>query len=169
MLLRWQAPQPWRSRPSRPWPERLDPYVIPYVNLYVIPYALGVRTPGFAGQAHQCWSVPLRGASQPQKPRLTGPPRGSGASARQGALRAIDSFRRSRSWRTCGPRRLRRQSQPPLTITQGGAARWRPLPRPGRKIASRGWLIGVSAILADLRRLCLTVMAPSLYLRSGDR
>jgi hypothetical protein len=40
--------------------------------------------------------MPPRGASRPQKPRPTGPPRGSGASARQGALRAIDSFRRSR-------------------------------------------------------------------------
>jgi hypothetical protein len=28
------------------------------------------------------------------------------------ALRAIDSSGRPRSWRTCGPRRLRRQSQP---------------------------------------------------------
>jgi hypothetical protein len=48
-------------------------------------------------------------------------PRGSGASARQGALRAIDSFRRSRSWRTCGPRRLRRQSQRDLVTTYRGA------------------------------------------------
>jgi hypothetical protein len=64
---------------------------------------------------------PLRGASRPQKPRPTGPPRGSGASARQGALRAIDPFRRSRSWRTCGPHRLRRQSQPRLVATQGDA------------------------------------------------
>ena len=64
------------------WPGG-DPYVIPYVNPYVIPYALGVRTPGFAGRAHQSGSVPLRGAGQPQKPRLTGPPRGSGAAAPQ--------------------------------------------------------------------------------------
>jgi uncharacterized membrane protein YkvA (DUF1232 family) len=41
---------------------------------------------------------------------LTGPPRGSGAAAPSGALRAIDSTARPRSWRTCGPRRLRRQS-----------------------------------------------------------
>jgi hypothetical protein len=53
-----------------------NPYVILYVNPYVIPYAQGWRTPGFAGRAHQYWSVPLRGASQPQKPRLTGPPSG---------------------------------------------------------------------------------------------
>jgi hypothetical protein len=45
VLLRWQAPQPCRSRPGRPWPGRLDPYVIPYVNPYVIPYAQGWRTP----------------------------------------------------------------------------------------------------------------------------
>ena len=50
--------------------------MISAINPYVIPYALGVRTPGLAGRAHRCWSVPLRGASQPQKPRLTGPPQG---------------------------------------------------------------------------------------------
>jgi hypothetical protein len=53
---------------------------------------------------------------------LVMPPRGSGASARQGALRAIDPFRRSRFWRTCGPRRLWRRSQPDVVATQGGSA-----------------------------------------------
>jgi hypothetical protein len=48
---------------------------------------------------------------------------GSGAATPQGALRAIDSPARPRSWRTCGPRRLRRQSQPGLLATQGGIAR----------------------------------------------
>jgi hypothetical protein len=56
--------------------------------------------------------APLRGASRPQKPRPTGPPRGSGAAAPSGALRAIDSTARPRSWRAFGPRRLRRQSHP---------------------------------------------------------
>jgi hypothetical protein len=59
----------------------------PHVNPYVIPHALGVRTPGFAGRVHQCWSVPLRGAS---------PPRGSGAARPGGALRAIDASVRPR-------------------------------------------------------------------------
>jgi hypothetical protein len=45
VLLRWQAPQPCRSRPPATVAEADDPYVIPYVNPYVIPYALGVRTP----------------------------------------------------------------------------------------------------------------------------
>ena len=38
-----------RSLVIPPWPPlagRLDPYVIPYVNLYVIPYAQEWRTPG---------------------------------------------------------------------------------------------------------------------------
>ena len=39
------------------------------------------------------------------------PPQGSGAAAPGGALRAIDSSASLRSWRTCGPCRLRRQSQ----------------------------------------------------------
>jgi hypothetical protein len=45
------------------------------------------------------------------------PPRGSGAPAPYGALRAIDSSARPRSWRTFGPRRLRRQSEPALVTT----------------------------------------------------
>jgi hypothetical protein len=55
------------------------------------------------------------------KPRLTGPPQGSGAARPSGALRAIDSSAWPRSWRTCGPRRLRRQSQPALVATYSGA------------------------------------------------
>jgi hypothetical protein len=39
------------------------------------------------------------------------PPRGSSAAAPRGALRAIDRSACPRSWRTCGSRRLRRQSQ----------------------------------------------------------
>jgi hypothetical protein len=50
------------------------------------------------------------------------PPRGSGVAAPGGALRAIDASARPRSWRTCGPRRLRRQSQPGLVATQGARA-----------------------------------------------
>jgi hypothetical protein len=65
--------------------------------------------------------LPLRGASRPHNPRPTGPPQGSGAAAPSGALRAIDSTARPRSWRTCGPRRLRRQSQPALAATHGGS------------------------------------------------
>ena len=40
---------------------------------------------------------------------------------REDALRAIDPSACPRSWRTCGPRRLRRQSEPDLVATQGGA------------------------------------------------
>jgi hypothetical protein len=49
-------------------------------------------------------------------------PSGSGAAAPSGALRAIDPSARPRLWRTFGPRRLRRQSEPALVATQDGAA-----------------------------------------------
>ena len=121
----------------RPYPAQLrglDPYASPYAS----PYAGRWRTPGFGGRGDLSSSDALRGASRPQKPRPTGPPRGSGASARQGALRAIDSFRRSRSWRTCGPRRLwRHLSLPWLPRTVSSA--WT---RCGHRPASGrvGWL-----------------------------
>jgi hypothetical protein len=83
----------------RPHPAPLgggNPYVNGYVNPYVIPYALGVRTPGVGARGCLCSSDALRGASRPQKPRPTGPPRGSGAAAPGGALRAIDPSARPR-------------------------------------------------------------------------
>ena len=103
VLLRWQAPQPCSRIGRRRYPAQLqggDPYVIPHVNLYVIPYAQGWRTPGLGGRAHRSRSCPLVGASRPRKPRPTGPPRGSGAARPQGALRAIDSTACPHSWRT---------------------------------------------------------------------
>jgi hypothetical protein len=87
-------------------------YVIPYVNPYVILYAQGWRTPVSVVEGI-CPGHAPRGASRPQRPRPTGPPRG------KGALRAIDSFRRSRSWRTCGPPRLR-QAESGLVVANGG-------------------------------------------------
>jgi hypothetical protein len=57
-----------------------------------------------------------------EAPASTWPPRGSGAAAPGGALRAIDASARPRSWRPCGPRRLRRQSHLPRSPTHGGAA-----------------------------------------------
>jgi hypothetical protein len=87
VLLRWQAPQPCPAH-RRVALARLvvagDPYVNPYGNLYVIPYALRVRTPTRAARGCLCRSRTLRGASRPQKPRPTGPPQGewSGHAAR---------------------------------------------------------------------------------------
>jgi hypothetical protein len=49
-------------------------------------------------------------------------PYGSGAAAPGGALRAIDSLACPRSWRTFGPRRLRRQSELGLAATQRDTA-----------------------------------------------
>jgi hypothetical protein len=62
----------------------------------------------------------LRGPHASDRPAVADwPPRGSGA------LRAIDASARPRSWRTFGPRRLRRQSQPgfmPLGVVSMSAA-----------------------------------------------
>ena len=66
-------------------------------------------------------------------------PSGSRAARSQGALRAIDSSARPRSWRTCGPRRLRRQSQPALVATQGDTARL-PLDATSQKLNPRSSL-----------------------------
>ena len=63
-----------------------------------------------------------RGASRPQQPRPTGPPRGSGAAAPSGALRAID-----RRGRVLGGPAARAafggSPKPALVATQGGTAR----------------------------------------------
>ena len=68
--------------------------------------------------SHQVQRTPVGSTCLSLRP--DGPPRGSGAAAPHGALRAIDSSACPRSWRTCGPRRLRRQSEPDLVATQGG-------------------------------------------------
>ena len=61
------------------------------------------------------------------------PSGGSGAAAPGGALRAIDASAQPQSWRTCGPRRLQRQSQPALIAAQGdAAANPAPATTPGR-------------------------------------
>jgi hypothetical protein len=114
-----KLPQPCRSRPRATVAEAVDPYAGPYAEPYAGPYAGHPRTPHRPGPPFPL-AVPPRGASRPQTPRPTSPPRGSGAAAPQGALRAIDSTARPRSWRTFGPRRLRRQSQPacsPLRVS----------------------------------------------------
>jgi hypothetical protein len=59
-------------------------------------------------------------AAGPGHRHTHGPLRGSGAARPSCALRAIDSSACPRSWRTCGPRRLQRQSQPTLVATQSG-------------------------------------------------
>jgi hypothetical protein len=59
-------------------------------------------------------------------------PQGNGAAAPSSALRAIDPSARPRSWRTFGPRHLRRQSEPDLVATQCGAASCRGQPSPSQ-------------------------------------
>jgi hypothetical protein len=105
-LLRWQAPQPCRSRPGAtvvgPSTPTLDPTRISTL----------VPTPATR--------VPL---ASPEAPfTLVMAPRGSGAAAPGGALRASDSLARPRLWPAFGRRRLRRQSQPALVARQGGIA-----------------------------------------------
>jgi hypothetical protein len=112
VLLRWRAPQP--VCPTR---YHCGQGPRPYARPCTDPYARDSRTPSSAGGRITAGYAP-RGASRPQTPRLTGPPRGSGAAAPEGALRAIDSTARPHSWRTFGPRRLRRQSDADHIVTQ---------------------------------------------------
>jgi hypothetical protein len=110
VLLRWQAPQPYPLTGRRPHPAQLpglDPYVNRYVNPYGIPYALGVRTPGVGCRGCLSSSVPFGGVER---------------ACRKERFARLTHAARPRSWRTCGPRRLRRQSQAGLVATQGGTA-----------------------------------------------
>jgi hypothetical protein len=76
VLLRWQAPQPCRSRPGATVAEAVDPYASRYASPYASPYAGHPRTP-LAGRAIcSPWSCPLVGLVGRKKPRPTGPPRG---------------------------------------------------------------------------------------------
>jgi hypothetical protein len=72
-----------------------------------------VGRPG--GSAEATWRR-LRAAES------AGPLRGMERPGRVEALRAIDPSACPRSWRTFGPRRLRRQSQPELASTRRGMA-----------------------------------------------
>jgi hypothetical protein len=73
------------------------------------------------------------------QPRAThSPPRGSGAATPQGALRAIDSTVRPRSWRTFGPRRLRRQSDADRIATERGRSEAGAVGASGRSCGRRG-------------------------------
>jgi hypothetical protein len=125
-----------------PVAEAVDPYASRYASPYASPYAGHPRTPSPPRRRVRPGHAP-RGASRPQKPRPTSPPRGSGAARPSGALRAIDSSACPRSWRTCGPRRLRRQSKPALVATEGG--------RGGAAVLSRDW-VGSSGEPVDVVR-----------------
>jgi hypothetical protein len=98
------ATQPCRSRPGATVAEAVDPYA----GLYAEPYAGHPRTPLPPGGRITAGHAHYGGVERPH---------------RVDALRAIDSSARPRSWRTVGPRRLRRQSQPALVATHGGAVR----------------------------------------------
>jgi hypothetical protein len=125
---RRKARRPARERPRRPGSAKARPCLWPGRYLTVVvtsardPYARQPRTPSPAGGRIIAGHA-SRGASRPQEPRPTGPPRGSGAARPQGALRAIDPSAWPHSWRACGPRRLRRQFELLPVATQRGAAR----------------------------------------------
>jgi hypothetical protein len=74
-------------------------------------YPLASRT------THSCWLCPSWGQSAATTAPDWPPYGGVERTDRADALRAIDSSACPRSWRTCGPRRLRRQSQPDLVAT----------------------------------------------------
>jgi hypothetical protein len=97
VLLRWQAPQPCRSQPRATVVKTVAPTLDSTQNPTLDPTP-ATRVPPPCLEAGSSLVLPPRGASRPQKPRPTGPPRGSGAAAPQGALRAIDSSARPRLW-----------------------------------------------------------------------
>jgi hypothetical protein len=99
-----------------------DPYGNPYVNAYGIPCAAGGVPLASVAEGVYPAQCPFGGPVGRKNRGRLAPLRGSGAARPQGALRAIDPSACPRSWRTYGPRRLRRQSQPDLAATQGG--RW---------------------------------------------
>jgi hypothetical protein len=114
VLLRWQAPQPCRSRPGcHRGPGGLTPTSFPRRRGGV---------PSYPACLHLSRSCPPEG--------------GRGAAAPGGALRAIDPSAWPRSWRTFGQRRRRRQSEPALVATQGGTAAATP-PSPTRRVKRR--------------------------------
>jgi hypothetical protein len=86
--------------------------------VYAGPYAGHPRTPLAAGGPVPAGRPP-RGASRPQRPRLTGPPRGVERPRRAVRFARLIHTARPRSWRTYGPRRLRRRSEPGLVATHG--------------------------------------------------
>ena len=100
----------------------LDPHGIPPGNPPGIPPAPdggGHPSPLLPVAAGRC---PFGGPVGRKNRGRLAPLRGSGAAAPSGALRAIDSSARPRSWRTFGPCRLRRQLDADRIATQGGAA-----------------------------------------------
>jgi hypothetical protein len=111
--------------PARPGPtvaKALDPYVIPYVNPTSFPTRRGCVPLASLVERISAGQSPFVGAVSRKNGGLLGPLRGCGAARPQGALRAIDSTACPHSWRTCGPRRLRRQSDADGIATERGCS-----------------------------------------------
>jgi hypothetical protein len=94
----------------------------------LVPSLQGDPTPGptqllaypLAGRTtHSRWLCPFRGPVGRNKRGRLAPYGGVERPGRVDALRAIDASACPRPWRTCGPRRLLRQSQPDLIATHG--------------------------------------------------
>ena len=106
--------------PARPWghprPRSMTPTL---VGTLVPPPA--TRTPPRPGRRVCPGHAPSWGQSA-AKPRPTGPPRGEEGRAEWMRFARLIHAARPRSWRTFGPRRLRRQSHADRIATQGGIA-----------------------------------------------
>jgi len=144
VLLRWQVPQPYR-------PDLVhgDRGGWTYASPYAGPYAHQRRTPHPAGRRITAGHAP-RGASRPHNPRPTGPPRGSGAAAAGGALRAIDPSARPRllaDLRSAPPSAA--ISSPPwfprkvVLQHQPSQCRRRPIPRGSAVVPRDLWVPGL--------------------------
>ena len=116
VLLRWQAPQPCRSRPGATMAEMVDPYAGPYAEPYAGTYAGHPRTPSPAGSAVCPGQAPLGGVERPRR------------MVRFARL----MHQRVRAFRPAfGRRRLRRQSDPALSCHAGWhVCATAPFPRP---------------------------------------
>jgi hypothetical protein len=110
------TPTPCRGWPGRCWSR-------PTTNGKSATAASSRKAPWPPHRDHQGGDAsPAHAGIDPPTPTGTAPRAYHAAGRHRGALRAIDASARPRSWRTFGPRRLRRQSELALAVTQGGRA-----------------------------------------------
>jgi hypothetical protein len=99
-------------RPGCPWPDALTPTSFPTSTPTSFPTRRGGVPLASLAERISAGHCPSWGQSAAKTAADWPPYGGVVRTGRVDALRAIDSTACPRSWRTCGPRRLRRQSQP---------------------------------------------------------